>query len=1648
MDTALFPDVFTRQAARTPDAVAAEYGGEKLTYTELAEAARRLAGDLIARGVKPGELVGITARPSLELVIAILGIVGARAAWLPLDPAYPADRLRYMLEDSGVTRLVADEQTGRAIGGDTVEIVGPRATAEPAPAAEHEPDDLAYVIYTSGSTGRPKGVQLTHRGLANLTAAEAGLFGAGPGKRVLQFAPISFDASVFEIAMALGTGATLVLAPREDIGPGPALGDFLRDQRVTHVTLPPSVLATVPEADLPELEVLICAGEALPEHLVARWQPGRRMFNAYGPTETTVWATVAELAGPGKPSIGSAISGATTVVLDENLRPVAPGVPGELAIGGAGLARGYLGRHELTAERFVEIEGERVYRTGDRVVEKNNGLEFLGRIDDQVKFRGFRIEPGEITAQLRAHDDVTDATVVVRGEELVAYVTGDAEPDALTAFLGEVLPKHMVPSAIVVLDEMPLSPSGKIDRAALPAPVRGGDQVKPSTPTEQALADILAELLGVPEIGVTDDFFALGGHSLLAGRFAARVRSVLGQELPLVEFYDRRTVAATAEFLDATTSEVVFPPIVPRDEDGPVPLSFPQERIWFLERLAPGNLAYNAQATIRLQGPLDAGVLRDTLTEIVRRHEVFRTAFVPIDGQPVQLVREPMAVDLPLVDLSDEPERAEDIVRETVADPFDLSAPPLVRWVLIRLAEQDHMLVHVEHHLVHDGWSYALFLHELQALYPALAAGEPSPLQPVPVQYKDFARWQRDWLQGEVLETCLQHWRTELAGAPAALELPTDRPRPASQSFAGAAVRLDLPGDLCGRLRAYSHERGTTLYTTMLAGFAALLSRYSGQDDVVVGSGVANRRQVEIEPMIGMVVNTLPLRVRLDGSPSFADLVGRAHQTIGRAHQWQDVPIDRLVGTTAIPHDPSRNPVFQAMFSFHDSLVPDLRFAGLSGSVRERHNGSAKTDLNVVVIPRAEQQAGHGVGDDEAPITLIWEYATDLFDERTMRAMVEHFQALLSAALDAPELPFTRLPLLTENQSHQRIEATAGFTPDFPDTGIAALFAEQVAARPDAVALVSDDETLTYAELDDRSGRLAAVLREAGVRPEVPVGVLLERGTELLTVLLAVVKAGGAYVPLDPAYPADRIGWMLADADVPLVVTRSGLRDLAGDTPVIALDETVLPDAEADTEVTGGNLAYVMFTSGSTGRPKGVQVPQRAVVRLIRGAEYVHFGPESRFAQVADPSFDALTFELWGALLNGGSVAVIPPDALLTPGELGRRLKKHGVTTMFLTSALFTEVMAEYPESFAGMTDLMVGGDALNVARVRKLLEQQEKPQRLVNGYGPTEVTTFAVCHHIEHVPDRATSIPIGTAIANTTAYVLDEFLRPTPEGVPGELYLGGPGVARGYANRPALTAERFLPDPYAGDGSRMYRTGDRVRTLPDGTIEFLGRFDDQVKIRGFRIEPGEVEAALAAHPALAQVAVVARGESSDKRLVAYVVAKPGQSASGLRDFLAATLPPHLVPAVFVELAEMPMTTSGKVDRKRLPDVGETRPDAGEYVAPSGEIETAVAEMVAQTLGLDQVGVTDDFFALGGHSLLAMRLVARVNERWECDVALREFLRTPTVARLAADVEAGRGSAQAITAAHEEELLLERLDELSDDEVEALLRTTENEVDR
>ena len=1676
IDAPLFHRIFQDHVSSVPDAPAVEFGNRQLSYRELADRVLALAAELRERGVGPDTIVGVAARPSLEFAVSVLAILWAGGAYLPLDPAYPVDRLRYMVSDARLTLVVgADLPPGIAPDGATLvpDLRTGRTVGEP----QLTEQGLAYVIYTSGSTGRPKGVGLTHGGLANLARAQAATFGVRPGDRVLQFAPTSFDASVFELVMALAAGATLVLAPRADIAPGPGLTRFLRDRRITHVTLPPSVLATLPHTELPDLAVLVCAGEELPAHLVATWQPGRRMFNAYGPTEATVWATVAELTDAGgAPPIGEAIPGARVAVLDERLRPVPAGTPGELVIGGAGVGRGYLGRPALTAERFVPdpaSPGARLYRTGDLVARSaDGGLRFLGRIDNQVKIRGFRIEPDEVGRRLAEHSLVEDAVVIARdapgGPELIGYATGAGlDPALLKQHLTDVLPAHMVPRVIVALDVMPLTPSGKIDRAALPAPQRADvEYVAPGTRTERVLATILAELLDVEQVSASDDFFELGGHSLLASQLAARTRAELGRELPISELYSSPTVAAMAARLDVAQVAVPVPPITrqPRPVGTPVPLSFPQERIWFLEKLAPGNLAYNAQATLRLRGPLDHAALRDSITEIVRRHEIFRTSFVPADGQPVQIVHPPMPVLLPLHDLSGQAtdDQVERIVAGEMREPFDLAAPPLARWALLRLSEEDHMLVHVEHHMVHDGWSFVLFLEELRALYAARVDGQDWPLPQPPITYTDFALWQREWLGGEALDAYLAYWQGELAGCQPVLELPTDRPRPATQSFAGAAVRFDLPAPLCRRLRDYGRARGVTLYDTMLACFATLMSRYSGQSDIVIGTGMANRRHVEIERMMGMVVNTVPLRADLTGEPGLDTVVRRVHEMIGRAQQWQDMPLDRLVEVLNLPRDPARNPLFQVMFSFHDSKLPELDFAGTRGTLLERHNGSAKTDLNVVVIPHAEQQAGHGVAGDDTPITLIWEFATDLFDASTARAMVAHYQTLIDAALDRPDLDIGQLALLTDAEQAGIVEHSHGPRTAFPaGSTIAELFAAQVAARPDADALVTTTGTLTYARLDERANRLAHLLAAAGVGADVPVGVALPRGADLITALVAVVKAGGAYVPLDPGYPVDRLRDMLADSAAAILVTTSALRHLAPEgvrvvaLDVVAAELAAAPAAPVPLVAKPNSLAYVLFTSGSTGRPKGVQVQQRSVLRLVRDTDYVAFGPGERFGQVADVSFDAFTFELWGALLGGGTLCVVDREALITRGGLAAAIAEHRITSMFLTSALFTETVADAPESFAGMTNLLVGGDVVHAGSVRALLalDPALRPARLLNGYGPTETTTFAVCHLIESIADAAASVPIGRPIANTAGYVLDRHLRPVPVGVPGELFVGGPGVARGYASRRGPTAERFLPDPFAQDGSRMYRTGDRVRYRADGVLEFLGRADDQVKIRGFRVEPGEVEVALTIHPRVRQAAVVVEGDAAERRLVAYVVATDETdvlSATELREFLAHRLPPYLLPAGYAQLPALPHTTSGKLDRAALDAaqlLGLSTPDRR---PPGTPTELDVADLVASMVGTEDVGATDDFFVLGGNSLLAMRLVARVNDRFGVAVELREFLRTPTVATLAATVDLARRTVVAVApqggnAIVADESLLDRLNDMSDDEVEALLREIADE---
>ncbi|HEV2736703.1 MAG TPA: amino acid adenylation domain-containing protein, partial [Longimicrobiaceae bacterium] len=1321
------------------------------------------------------------------------------------------------------------------------------------------PQHAAYVIYTSGSTGTPKGVLVPHLGLCNVARAQARDLGIVPGDRVLQFASASFDASVFETVMALACGGTLCMGTREELAPGPDLLRFLRDRGVTAATLPPAALAALPHEELPALRVLMAAGEALPAELADRWAPGRSLWNLYGPTEATIWSTAGLCrAGAGRPSIGRPVANTAAYVLDAGLAPVPPGVPGELFVGGAGVARGYVGRSDLTAERFVPDpfggdQGARLYRTGDRARWLPEGeLEFLGRVDSQVKVRGFRIEPGEVEAVLGAHPAVREAVVVVREEggdrRLVGYVTpgagADLAPAGLRSWLRERLPEHMIPSAFVQLERLPLTPSGKPDRRALPAPEAwdgGAAYVAPRPPGEEVLAGIYAEVLRVERVGVDDGFFELGGHSLLATQAASRARQAFGVEVPLRMLFEAPTVAQLAGRIEALHGNGASPapPVGRVPRDGPLPLSFAQQRLWLLDRLEPGSPAYNIPAAIRLRGRLDAAALRGSLDVLVRRHEVLRTTFAERGGAPVQVVHPPAPVPLPVLDLRVHPAPEQEALRlagEEALRPFDLARGPLLRGALLRLGDEDSVLLFTLHHEASDGWSTDVLVREVSEAYAALSRGEEPSLPELPVQYADFAVWQREYLSGEVLEAQLAYWRERLAGAPPLLEIPTDRPRSAGADARAASHAFVLSAEASERLRALSRREGATLFMTALAAWQMVLGRWSGQDDVVVGTPIAGRTRRETEGLIGFFVNMLALRTDLAEDPTWTGLLGRVREAALGAYEHQELPFERLVEELAGERTLTHSPVFQATFALDRSGAGGgLSLGGLAAEPFEAGRGVAKFDLDLSLA-----DTGAGLGG-----ALL--YRTALFDPGTIARMAGHVELVLESLAEDPSRRIGDVPLLRGAERAWVLEAWNATAADFPWACIHELFAAQAARTPRGAALSWEGESLSYAELDARSNRLAHHLRALGVGPEVRVGISLERGPEQVAAVLAILKAGGCYVPLDPGYPAERLEFMARDSAVRVLVASGPAVGWApGGTAVVRLDEDragieARPSTAPGVAVDPRGLAYVSYTSGSTGVPKGVEVPHHAVVRLVRGADYLELGSGETFLGLAPLSFDASTLELWGALLNGMRLALYPPEPV-APRTLGAFLREQGVTTAWLTAGLFHAVVDEEVEALGGLRQLVAGGEALSVPHCRRVLRAHPR-LRLVNGYGPTENTTFTCCHQVRPADVKRTSIPLGRPIAHTRAYVLDARGGPCPVGVPGELYAAGAGVARGYLGRPELTAERLVPDPFGEEGGgRLYRTGDRVRWRESAVLEFLGRVDAQVKVRGFRIEPGEIE--------------------------------------------------------------------------------------------------------------------------------------------------------------------------------------------------------------
>jgi amino acid adenylation domain-containing protein len=1650
---------FEQQAARTPDRIAVVCDNECVTYRALNERAEKLAQRLRAFGVAPDTRVGIHLQRSVGMIVAVLGVLKSGAAYVPLDPSYPFDRLAFMLKDAGTPLIVTESELLDALpASDALPIClddDEEFLAIDQAATTTTPANLAYVIYTSGSTGKPKGVMVEHRAAVNLALAHEQIIyrrhASASGLRVSLNATLAFDSCVERLLLLL-FGHTVYVVPDEVRQDTSALLNYIRRHELDVLDFTPSQLRVLIDAgllDQTSARLVIVGGEAIDEqlwHTLAR-QDRIDFFNAYGPTECTINSAVCRVrTSPRKPTIGRALPNLETYILDEQQHPVPPRITAELYVGGAGLARGYLGSPELTAENFVPHSfaarpGQRLYRTADRARFLAGGqIEFLGRNDGQVKIRGFRVELGEIEATLLGHADVSEAVVVARDDDhgskrLAAYVVAasasNVDVDGLRRRLLERLPGYMAPSTITLLDALPLDPNGKLDRKALPEP-HATSQVasrEPRTPHEQILSSLFAGVLALDHVGIDDNFFELGGHSLLAVRLISLIRSTLGVELDITALFEAPSVARLSLRLDGA-SPARRP--VPREGDArALALSYAQQRLWFVQQLAPDSHAYNIPTAVRLTGRLDKDALNATLSEVVRRHEVLRTTFAMDHGQPRQVIHPPIPVELAVtdlthVDVTEKMDQARRIAEAEARLPFDLERTPPLRARLLRLGEGDHVLLVTMHHIVSDGWSVGVLIKEVAALYSSFSDGVATTLPELPVQYADYALWERERLQGEELDQQLAYWRERLTGMPPVLELPADRPRPATQSFRGAQHSFVLPAELRNRLQQLSRRENVTLFMTLLAAFKVLLHRYTRRADIVVGSPIANRNLSETENLIGFFVNTLVLRTSLAGDPRFNELLARVREVALGAYAHQSLPFEKLVEELQPERHPTHSPLFQIMFEMqHETAekldLPDLELESLPLDV-----AAAKFDLTLSMDE---------IGDE---IAAKFNYSTDIFEAETIERMAGHLGNLLEDVSLHAGQRLSELELLSDSERTQLVHEWNDTRRVYPhDKLIHELFELQVAHQPDAVAVVCDGREITYAELNRRAEMTAQRLREAGVEAEALVGVALERSIELIVALLGVLKAGGAFVSFDLTYPKERLALMFEETQAPLLLTRERLlRKLPpftgttlcvqdggdfGDPVFSAPLWSTTSRHNHGTEKTAqtNRLAYVFFTSGSTGEPKGVLTEHSSVVNYLTfNAATYELGPDDTILQLASPSFDASVRDTLGPLLAGARLVLVDDASARDPQAIVATMSQQRVTCILSIVPPLLSVVTEAARRVARRPQhvrlILTSGESLPLSLCVKAREAFGENVRIVNQYGPTECAMTQTFYSVPHELEPTGAALAGRPIANTRAYVFDEHLKLVPAGVPGDVYIGGTGVARGYLRSPAETAEKFIPHPLSSDrGARLYRTGDRARWRRDGQLELLGRADDQIKLRGLRIEPGEIESALRANESVRDAAVLARDDSGDRRLVAYVtfvenVAAP--SASSLREHLRRTLPEYLIPSAFVTLESLPLTPNGKVDRRALPAPPRDSVD-GEYVEPRNETEKTLAAIWHEVLG-GRAGIGDNFFEAGGHSLLAIQLLWRINEACGVELPMRTLFERPTIATLAESIDAVRWSSR------------------------------------
>ncbi|NOU89221.1 amino acid adenylation domain-containing protein [Paenibacillus sp. LMG 31460] len=1615
--------LFEEQVQRTPERVAASCGEERLTYRQLNERANSLARNLRSHGVGPDVRVGLLARRSLDMIVGILATLKAGGAYVPLDPDYPHERTQFMLEDSGAHVLLtqphlADKAPYDGVIldlNDAVLYAGDSTNLEPV----NGPHDMAYIIYTSGTTGKPKGVMIEHQNVVRLLVHDRLQFDFSERDVWTVFHSFCFDFSVWEMYGALLYGGRCVVVPKTTAQNPKAFAQLLRQEQVTVLNQTPTAFYTLIHEELQQpgkglaVRCVIFGGEALNPIMLKPWKmkyPDTLLINMYGITETTVHVTYKEITDreieTNLSNIGRPIPTLTSYIFDAQRRLVPIGVVGELYVGGDGVARGYLNREELTAERFVANPykpEERLYRSGDLARLLPSGeMEYFGRIDHQVKIRGHRIELGEIETQLLRHERIMEATVLAQDDEqgqkfLCAYFISDGEltVSELRAHIGSDLPAYMIPSYFVKLDKIPLTSNGKIDRKALPKPEGGLDSgtayVAPRTELEAGIAQIWQEVLGCSQVGVLDDFFALGGHSLKAMSLLTALHKAYDVEVPLSLMFETPNIEAVARYLEANGEESGgYSAIRPAPQQDVYPVSSAQKRMFIINQVEGSGTGYNMPGMFILKGKLDRNRLEEAFRRLIERHETLRTSFETVNGEPFQRVHASVPFEISYTEVDGgEPSRVEvEALIRLFIQPFDLQLAPLLRVGLIQLADEHHLFMCDMHHIISDGVSMSILVKEFTELYHGAALPELS------VQYKDFAVWQHDSLHSEKLKKQEAYWLDLFEGELPQLELPTDYARPAVQSFEGNHLTLQAEKRILEGIKRIAAETGTTLYMVLLAAYNVLLSKYSGKEDIVVGTPTAGRSHADVEGIIGMFVGTLAMRNKPEGHKTFKRFLAEVRLNAMMAYTHQDYPFESLLEKLNIVRDISRNPLFDTMFMVQNIDVQEAGFDELHVEPFAVENYISKFDLSLEA-----KEAANG-------LTVHIEYSTNLFERETVERMGRHYLVLLESIVQEPERKLAELDMLSEEERRQILVDFNDTQTDYPsEMTIAALFERQAQQTPDHPAIVWKGQQLTYRQLNEQANRLARTLIAQGVGPDHVVGLMAEHKLELMVGLLGILKAGGAFLLLDLDVPVERMKYMLEDSGARIILTERHLRQQTtafAFVQVIILDDEVVPHDNdcSNLELSGSSrdLAYVIYTSGSTGKPKGVLNEQRSVVRLVKETNYVQWSADERILQTGALGFDAITFEIFGALLNGGTLYLTDKSVILDSEQLGAFIAEHHITTMWLTSPLFNQLSQENAELFTGVRQLLVGGDALSPSYINHV-RSKCPGLRLINGYGPTENTTFSTTFRVER--DYEGSIPIGRPISNSTAYIVNKYNQLQPVGVPGELYVGGDGVARGYANRPELTAETFVPNPFIA-GETMYRTGDLAKWLSDGSIEYRGRIDQQVKIRGYRIELGEIEAELLKHPAMKDAVVTAREDANGQKfLCAYIVAEQELDALFVKAFLAQVLPSYMVPAYVVLMEKLPLTVNGKIDRRELPE-----PEGGfglgtAYEAPRNMAEEQLAAIWQDVLGVPQVGIRDDFFLLGGHSLKAMTLLARIKQQLQVNVPLRVLFESPTIDALA-----------------------------------------------